>query len=381
MTKLFLLFKTIISLISIYLLIVFKIKHKKIIMFYFPVKIYQDNLFDVINVLKKRNDILLIYNDASKKEIEQHKNSFFVDFDLLKFIPFNNFFLRDINIFLTSYVAYVFPPNSKNIYISHDIYDAPMVNKSLEKKIFLRINKLDYIFLSSKISSQYFKAQFKKYKIPSKTKLINTGYLKLDNIKKKLGKNKNKNKKILIAPGYSYAFKKYNMYQHLEKIIENLLSKTNEKIIYRPHPLDLTNKGDLKTINKILYKFKKNHNFSFDLSVSYFNSFKNSKLLITDLSSTAFTYAFATEQPVIFFSKNENRLKSDYFSKLYYFKDRKKIGAVVENVSKLLNIIRKNSLNKVHIYNNIIRLRKNRIEFFGSAVKRTAKEINKINQH
>ena len=69
------------------------------------------------------------------------------------------------------------------------------------------------------------------------------------------------------------------------------------------------------------------------------------------------------------------------FSKLYYFKDRKKIGAVVENVSKLLNIIRKNSLNKVHIYNNIIRLRKNRIEFFGSAVKRTANEINKINQH
>ena len=99
MTKLFFLFKTIISLISIYLLIVFKIKHKKIIMFYFPVKIYQDNLYDVINVLKKRNDILLIYNDASKKEIEQHKNSFFVDFHLLKFKPFNNFFLRDINIF------------------------------------------------------------------------------------------------------------------------------------------------------------------------------------------------------------------------------------------------------------------------------------------
>ena len=112
-----------------------------------------------------------------------------------------------------------------------------------------------------------------------------------------------------------------------------------------------------------------------------FNSIKNSKLLITDLSNIAFTYAFTTEQPVIFFSKNENKLKSDYFSKLYFFKDRKKIGAIVENVSKLVNIIRKNSLNKVHIYNNIISLRKNRIEFFGSAVKRTANEINKINQH
>ena len=84
------------------------------------------------------------------------ENSFFIDFNLLKFIPMSNFFLKDIKIFLTSYVVYVFPPKSINIYISHDIYDAPMVNKSLEKKIFLRINKLDltllFIFLGFAIN-------------------------------------------------------------------------------------------------------------------------------------------------------------------------------------------------------------------------------------
>ena len=36
-----------------------------------------------------------------------------------------------------------------------------MVNKNLEKNIFLRIKKLDYIFVSSEISSNYFHAQFK----------------------------------------------------------------------------------------------------------------------------------------------------------------------------------------------------------------------------
>ena len=45
--------KSIISLFSIYLLIVMKMSIK-IIMFYFPVKIYQENLFDLINLLEKK---------------------------------------------------------------------------------------------------------------------------------------------------------------------------------------------------------------------------------------------------------------------------------------------------------------------------------------
>ena len=46
--------KSIISLFSIYLLIVMKMRHKKIIMFYFSVKIYQENLFDLIKLLEKK---------------------------------------------------------------------------------------------------------------------------------------------------------------------------------------------------------------------------------------------------------------------------------------------------------------------------------------
>ncbi len=380
MKKILPLFKTTLSLISIYILGIFQNKNKRSIMFYFPVKIYQDNLFDLIKKLKKNNNIILVYNLYSKDEIKDKKNSFFIDFNLLKFIPLSNFFLKDIKIFLTSYVVYVFPPRSINTYISHDIYDAPMVNKSLERKIFLRINKLDYIFVSSKISLDYFKSQFKKFKINAKPKLINAGYIKLDHIKKRIKNSEKNNKKkyILIAPGYSYAFRQYNMYQYLEKIIEKILIQSYEKIIYRPHPLDLTPKGDVKIVKKIINKFKNNKNFSYDFSTSYLKSFKNSKFLITDLSSTAYTYSFATERPVIFFSKNEQKLKKDYFSKLNYFKDRNKIGVVTRNINDLIKIFKNKTLYNSKIQKNIINLRKNRIEFFESAVKRTASEINKI---
>ena len=373
--------KSIISLFSIYLLIVMKMRHKKIIMFYFPVKIYQENLFDLIKLLEKKNNVFLVYNSSSVDEIKNHSNSFFLDFDLIKYIPFGNFFLKDIKIFLSSYIVYVYPPKSKNIYISHDIYDAPMVNKNLEKKIFLRINKLNYIFLSSKISVDYFKSQFKKFKIRNNPKLINTGYLKLDNLinKTKISFTKKESQNILIAPGYSYAFKNYNMYSIIDKLFYELLDKTNEKIIFRPHPLDLTKKGDLEKVENIIERFKNYKNFNYDLSVSYVKSYKKSKILITDLSSTAYTYAFSNEKPVIFFSKNENKLKKDYFSDLNYFKDRQKIGYVVTNVRNVINIVQKINSKKNTIKRKIINLRKKRIFYLGKSVKKTLKEIDAIN--
>lgn len=373
--------KSIISLFSIYLLIVMKMRHKKIIMFYFPVKIYQENLFDLIKLLEKKNNVFLVYNSSSVDEIKNHSNSFFLDFDLIKYIPFGNFFLKDIKIFLSSYIVYVYPPKSKNIYISHDIYDAPMVNKNLEKKIFLRINKLNYIFLSSKISVDYFKSQFKKFKIQNNPKLINTGYLKLDNLinKTKISFTKKESQNILIAPGYSFAFKNYNMYSIIDKIFYELLDKTNEKIIFRPHPLDLTKKGDLEKVENIIERFKNYKNFNYDLSVSYVKSYKKSKILITDLSSTAYTYAFSNEKPVIFFSKNENKLKKDYFSDLNYFKDRQKIGYVVTNVRNIINIVQKINSKKNTIKRKIINLRKKRIFYLGKSVKKTLKEIDAIN--
>ena len=373
------LIRTFISIVSVFISTSFKINKKNII-FYFPVKIYQENLIEIINKLeKKRFNVFLAYNWSTSNEIRKHKNSLFLDFSIIRFIPFKNFFLKNINLFLSSYIVYVFPPKSKNIYISHDIYDAPMVNKSIEKKIFIKMSRLDYIFTSSEISSKYFISKFNKFKIDRKTKIINTGYLKLDHIEKKINKNRDIIKGcILIAPGYTYAFKKYNMSPYVEKIINLLLTKTNEKIIYRPHPLDSTKKGDKIFIQKIYSKFKNNPRFSIDLSVSYLNSYKNAKLLITDLSSTAYTFAFSTLQPVIFFSKNEALLKKDKLSNSHYFNDRNKIGKIVNHHKNFLKEL-SNTHSKMNRYKNQIKiLRKKRIKYFEKAAKVTINEIEKL---
>jgi hypothetical protein len=371
---------------KIYLIIKYRVrinKNKNFIIFYFPVNIYQNNILELVKKIekKKNNIIFLVYNRYSSSDIKKKKNSMLIDFGYLKFVPFSNFFLSQINLFVSSYVSYVFPPNSKNVYISHDIADAPMVNKNIEKRLFLSLLKTHYIFLSSDVVVKYFQNKFIKY-FPSKNikkpQLINAGYLKLDHVRKKLKNYKYKSNSILIAPTASHQMKKFNVSSELLKIIEGLLKDKKEKIIYRPHPLDLAKKGNIQLINKISHKYKNFSNFTLDLSKSYLQSYSKAKYLITDFSGTAYTFIYSTMKPVIFYSKNEKKLQKSEFRSLMYFKDRKRTGFIVKNVNELIRTNKKISKNYLKIQKKINFLKKERIKYLDKSLNQTYKEILKI---
>ena len=130
-----------------------------------------------------------------------------------------------------------------------------------------------------------------------------------------------------------------------------------------------------------LRKFIANKNFSIDLSSSYFYSYKNSDLMITDFSGTSYTYSFSTLKPVIFFSPNEMQLKSMSISKLNFFKDRNKIGLITVNQNRLIKdifFIYKN----LNSFKKMIKfIRKKRIKFFGKSETRTLKLIKDISEN
>jgi len=266
-----------------------------------------------------------------------------------------------------------------NIYICHDIYDSPMVKKVIEKKLFLSLAKLHYIFLSSSNVVNYFTNKFVEFghnlkKIPL---LVDTGYLKLDNVIKELKKIKNVKSHILVAPTFSGILKNYNMSDKLHIIIESILLK-GEKVIFRPHPLDLTNKGNINKVEKILNRFKKNVNFLYDNSSSYIDSYSKAKLLITDFSGTAYTFAYSTLRPVIFFSKNEVIFKKNKVSSLFYFKDRNTVGLISKNINELLSSIKKINQKKTYNKNKIFNLRKKRIKYVNKSLNQTVMHILKI---
>jgi hypothetical protein len=379
LSKIISLVKTILSLIKISLKI--RNNNKKTIFFYFPVKAYYQNIIDISERLKKgRNlNLFLIYNKSSYEILKNNKNAYFLDINYLKFIPFSNFFLKRVNLFISSYVNYVFLPETKNIYICHDIADSPMVNSNLEKKIFLSLGRLHYIFLSSSTVVEYFRGKFLQFghNINNIPALINTGYLKLDKVMKELNKIKNTKSHILLAPTFSGQMRNYNMSSKLDIIIDNILH-LDEKIIFRPHPLDLTPNGKLKDIRKIVEKYKNNSNFFYDNSHSYMDSYSKAKMLITDFSGTAYTFAYSTLRPVLFFSKNENKFSKTKIADLFYYQDRLSVGLVCQNIKQLLKSIAKINEIKDYNKNKIFNLRKKRIKYVNRSLDQTIMQILKI---
>ena len=328
------------------------IKKKKIIFFYHTENEIKDISLDYINHFflkkKKYHETFFGYNGKNIKI----KRYFFINEQLLRF-------LFGVNYFVTNYLNSIYPPKSKKIYIHHDIYDTPLVAKKFEKKIYLSLSKINYIFISSKIAEKIFIEGFKKFKIKKIPKLIISGYLKLAYLESLnlVKKSKfSKIKSVVIAPTQYKSFRNLSLLNNLNFILKKLLDN-NFKVILRPHPLN----RDDKNLLSFKKKYSNHKNFLYDKSSNYIHSYLNSSFMITDISGTAYTYAFLTFRPVLFFSspRKEKFIKKYFNKELKYFKNRFKIGVVLYNKNRFINLIYKiYSSNKFH---NSIQIEKKKI--------------------
>ena len=352
-------------------------KDLKIVFFYFPVKSYQNNILELIDEIKKEKnlEVILAYNLGSSNEVKNYNKAFFLNLGYLKYI-------NSVDIFLSSYVVYEFPDSLNKIYINHDIYDAPWVNPEKEKKLIKTLKGYDYIFLSSNIAISDLQRKINQYldiKIDEKkTSLINTGYLKLDHVYQNLKNSNSIEDSILLAPTLSSMLIDYNLDKFLDTMIEEILKNDKFKVIYRPHPGDIINKEKNLTIKNINEKYKNKPNFSLDDNTSYLESYRKSKILITDFSGTAYTYAFSKLRPVIFFSKNEERLIKSDLNELFYFKDRTIVGKIIQNIDRLNEEIYSTDKLIKYYSNEIELLRSKRIKFFKRSIEQNLLSIKNI---
>ena len=104
-------------------------------------------------------------------------------------------------------------------------------------------------------------------------------------------------------------------------------------------------------MNQVLNKYANYKKFYLDQSSNYSKTYSKSLVLITDISGTAYTYAFFTKNPVIFFRTYNKSLEKKFYN-LKYFQDRKKIGIIfdsVKNFKKIHLVIAKKSIFKKNI--------------------------------
>ena len=163
------------------------------------------------------------------------------------------------------------------------------------------------------------------------------------------------------------------MQKNIINIVKTILKLKKFNIIYRPHPSDFLD----KRVENIEKYFLGNKFFQIDRSENYYYNYKSSKLLITDLSGTSYTYAFLTNNPVIFFSNNEKYIKKTYYKDLNFFKNRNKIGFIINKEKDLLKTILKIEKNTKIVKRNIIFLKQN-IKNLGTSKKKILKLIYDI---
>ena len=365
----FLILKSFFSIIVINIKIIyFKFKNKKIIFFYDPNKRHTQSINYIEDLFDNFGKEFLIFFGFNSPNISGHKN-YYIKYSFLKWI-------YKVDIFISNNVCDIFTNNSIKIYLHHDIYDSPLIDLKKEKKLFQRLAKYDFLFLSNKKSTIMFNNFFNKYNsnlsgnIP---KIIETGYLKLDYLKKNIKTYNSINNNIVIAPTIREHIKKLSMFDDLKKIIEILLTNTASKVIFRPHPVDRKTHLTLE----IEENFKNDDNFKLDISNDYFDTYLNSMCLITDISGTAYTYAFLTNKPVIFFSKNEKLINELGHGNLSYFEDRNKIGVIIKNSNEIIKIINniKYIEKKIKISNSSLL---KEMDYLGNSKNRIKKIINEI---
>tara|TARA_B100000989_G_scaffold164030_1_gene122549 strand:+ start:12448 stop:13428 length:981 start_codon:yes stop_codon:yes gene_type:complete len=284
------------------------------------------------------------------------KNYFFLKERLLKY-------LFNVDYFVCNNICDYFSSNSIKIYIHHNIYDDPWVSSEKEEIMCKRLLNYNYILVSYENSQKRVIEMFRKYKLNNIPKILDTGYFKLDYFMKDSKKNfYDKKDSILIAPTGIDGFPELSIIKKLENIINELISQTNFKIILRPHPRDRANPQILKTKNI----FSNEDRFIFDISENYIETFSRSKLMVTDMSGTAYTYAYINLSPVIFFSMSENYLSKNGYKNHDFYVNREKIGKVILNESELIKSINFLIENSDNYNKKILQLRKNMKYFMKS---------------
>lgn len=361
--------KTIINIIIINLKIIFfkkKNDSRKVLLFFFSRKNLTLINKNYLNSLFKNFDknMLIIFghqiNNFQKKNYFFLKESFLLNY------------LLNIDIFFCNQLSDKFTKNSIKIYMHHDLSTAPLIEKKKEKNLFQRLIKYDFIFTPQKSVSEMFENFLLKFSNKNFIKklpiIFESGYPKLDYLRKRKIKKKTSKKVIVIAPSDYRHIQKLSIYNEIEDIFDLILKKTSYKIYFRPYPANLKS----KKITKIINKYNHIDRFYLDDSNDYTYVYSKSKYLLTDISGTALTYSFFTNKKVIFYARDEKLVKKKYYANNSYFKDRNKLGVIKNKPIEIVKFL--NSRSSKNISNNLLK----EITYLDNSKKRIKYLIKKI---
>lgn len=308
---------------------------RKTIAVYFPDGAYRGQTGGILNKLRSAHyNALTFVGTICNDEHEKSQNVFYGGHGIIEHMDC-------VDLFVCATYAHDLPPSAKKVYFNHDIHDSPV---SKEDEVLKMILNYDYYFLPSlpvleRVKKQIRDAGARGFLTEKKEiGLIPGGYIKLDRNLQLFKKYQKEDKVLIHAPTVADSdIEEYAcLPRHSEKIIGALLDHFSDyTIIFRPHPHTV----NTPPVRRIVDQYRDNPRFLFDDNASFYMShYARSALMVTDFSGTAYTYAFTTLRPVVFFSHNEEAFQKK-FSDYIFAQDRDKVGRVARNTGEMIEAV------------------------------------------
>lgn len=273
--------------------------------------------------------VIKLYGVVCDDDFEQGSNAFYAGMGMMKF-------LDCLDAVVITTLSPGLPDQAVKVILLHDIFDSPLG----DPKEFLGLAcSMDYIFVPSQPSMNATTRVFGMFEetgiIPSKSvQLVPGGYPRLDGNIKAFEKAACDEKTIVYAP--TMTLESWQSYASVAQWGRGIIDTIRQSfpdytVIFRPHPNSHSNPAVAALMSDVagLSGCEVDSNPS-----DYMISYGRAKLLVTDMSGTAFTFAFTTGRPVVFFSPNdaEARLANPGVG---YFDMRDQVGVVATSLEEL----------------------------------------------
>lgn len=194
--------------------------------------------------------------------------------------------------------------DNEYIYVPHDVNS---VNMAFRKEA---LDHFDTIFSSGVLCTKEIRKREELYKLPPK-RIIEWGSSVIDNMIQAysaMNKSTKGVKKVLIAPSWQ---KDNILSSCIEEILENLQGH-GYKIIIRPHPQFVRHEEARLTYLRQKFNIDTRDDMELQTDFSSNKTVYEADILITDWSSIAFEYSFATLKPSLYINTPMKILNKDY---------------------------------------------------------------------
>ena len=317
-----------------------KSNNNKKIVFFSESKNYRNYLLNLMTSFENESSIEIIYLTSDindKDQISNKINPIYIGSGFFRILIFTFIKCEVVVMTLTDLGNHEIKrsPNCKNyVYVFHSLVST---HKCYTHKAF---KNYDIILSNGSYQQKELELSENLFNF-NKKKIINTGYLYLENLfeNKKQNINTQKEKKILFA--LSWDINRNNLFdEHAEDILKNLIDKKYD-VVLRTHPETLKRSNPtIKNIKKNLMVFD---NFEINADIANLKSLNESALLITDNGGIALEYFIVQRKPVLYIN-HLDKIHNVFFDKL-------KIPTLEDQFKNLIGTtMQLNELNEIEFY-------------------------------